>query len=617
MRKILYVALLSLLLAWCSSKNQDTKSISDSNNAIFQQDNIKTCNKYFVVWSWINQKLSLKAKVVSSNIKNIISNNGWIVSYLNCENWKIVNSKTLLAIIKPDWSDPNIKNLLNQKASLNNQILNIKNIISSTKSDFSLQIQSLQNQKKSLENQIQILEGSLNKLLNQKKYWVNDLKSQIDNLKTQLKNLQDSKANLEKIKKTDLKKLNKNIQNNIFQAQSLAKDILLKIDEIYGIADKNKHKNDVFERYLWAKNSSAKLKIEDKFLQLNNKFPSTNTWWSEYLWKLDDLVNLVKENIKDSAPASRIFPQTQIDGYYQFFVQYDNNLISLKNALDTLINNFKAVKNNYENQIINLKNQIDNISSQIENINENKLNSYTSSLDIQINQTKSQLDNLKTNLTNIISQINSLKEKEKIQIKQLENQLTQIKTSLNQININLQEQKIYAGVNWKIKIKNTSAWNKVWPNSLLCQIVPNKAWLKLQVYTNKNLNIWKYVSFENDGKLCKSQIISKLPYKEPVSQNNIYETDNFATCSWQKIDLSNLLSEWKVINVNYEDNDNTNIQKDIKIPLDFILNKLTGKYVQKVLSWWDIKLIKIDIKNIDGLYAQIWSWLSISDKICK
>jgi len=616
MKKIFYLTILSLVLVWCSSTKQDTKSISSSNNNIFQQDNIETCNKYFSIWSWINQSLSLKAKVVSSNIKNIISNNAWIVSKLNCENWKTVNSKTLLATIKPDWTDPNIKNLLNQKSSLNNQILNIKNIISSTQSDFSLQNQSLENQKKSLENQIQILESSLNKIINQKKYWVNDLKSQLSSLQTQLKDLKTSEATLEKSKITDLNKLNQSIKNSISQSKSLSKNVLLQIDEMYGITDTNKHKNDSFENYLWVKNTSIKEEIKNVFLKLNNNLPTNDTWWSDYLRKIDDLANLVKENIKDSV-VSRNFSQKSIDSYYGIFVTYDNNLISLKNTLDTLINSLETVKNNYDNQIINLKTQINTISNQITNINQNKLNSYTSNLDIQTNQTKSQLDNLKTNLTNIISQIDSLYNKEKIQIKQLENQLTQLKTSLNKININLQEQNIYAGITWKIKSKNVSVWNKIWPNSLLCQIVPNKAWLKLQIYTNINLQIGTYISFENNNKLCKTNIVSLLPYKESVSQNNIYETDNSAVCSWQKIDLSNILTEWKIINVNYNNKDIRNLTKSIKIPLDFIINKLTGKYVKKVFSWWKIKSVKIELNNIDWLYSEIWSWLSIGDKICK
>lgn len=611
MKKIVYLIILIFLLAWCSSQKK-AESVLNQNLSESVVNN--TCHTYFSVWTWINQNLSLKAKVVSSNIKNIVSNNAWIVSYLNCENWKFITKKTLIAKIKPDWTDSNIKNLLSQKQSLQNQVLNIKNIISSTKSDFSLQAQSLENQKLSVENQLKILQNSLDNLLNQKKYWVNDIKSQLSSLQTQLKDLQKSKTNLQNSKKADLSKLNQNINNNILQAKSLSKNILLKIDEIFWITDKNKHKNDSFENYLSAKNTSLKDQTKTDFIKLNNHFPTTYTWWSDYLEKLDNLVNLVKKAIKDSV-SSRTFSQSQIDAFYNIFVQYDNNLINLKNGLDTLIHSLETVKNNYDNQITNLNTQIDNISNQIENIKANKLNSYTSNLDIQTNQTKSQLDNLKTNLTNIISQINSLKEKEKIQIKQLENQLSQLQSSLNQININLQEQKIYAGVRWKVKSKKISVWNKVGTNALLCQIVPEKAWLKLQVYTNQKLKLWTDVSFKTNNKICKSKLVSLLPYKESVSLNNIYETDNLAICNDKKVDFASLFSEWKILNVEYKIQNS--ISKNIKIPLDFVINKLTGKYVKKVLSWWKINIVKIKLKDIDGLYASISSWIKLGDRICK
>jgi len=611
MKKIIYLVIWSFIFAWCSIQ----KTTENTDNQVMINSDIDiTCSKDFIVWIQTEQNLSLKAKVISANIKNIVSNNAWIVSFLNCENWKVVNSKTLIATIKPDWSDPNIQNLLNQKTSLQNQITNLQNIISSTKSDFSLQFQSLNNQKTSIENQIGLLENSLKQLDNQTIYGINDLKSQVNTLQTQLEDLKTSKATLEKTKNADLEKLDKNIKNNILQAENLSKDVLLKIDEIYWITDKNNNKNNSFEDYLSAKNISLKNKIKNEFIKLNNNLPTNYDWWSLYIWQLDDFIKIVQESIKDSVPSSA-FTENQIDSFYNMFVQYDNNLIILKNALDTLINNLETVKNNYDNQIINLQTQINNISNQIANINQNKLNSYTSNLDIQTNQNKSQITNLKTNVDNIISQINSLQEKEKIQINQLENQLNQLKTSLNQININLQEQNIYANVIWKIKSKNVSVWNKIWPNSLLCQIIPDKAWLKIQVYTNKDLQIQDYILFKDGEKDCKAKIDLLLPYKDTLTLNNIYETENFAICNNKNIDISKIFSEWKIIDLNYTNNDN--ISKNIKIPLDFVINKITGNYVKKVLSWWKIETVKINLENIDWYYAEIWSWIMIGDKICR
>jgi len=624
MKKILLVSLwITLVLSGCSWQEQVEKE------SVKTQQTKQTCKSFFTISSNNSQNYTLQAKVVSSNTKNIISNSAWIVKYLHCNAWQEVTKKTLIAKISPDWADPNIKNLINQKNSLQSQNLNTKNIISSTKNNFASQLNSLNIQKANLEQQIKNLAENLQKLGNQKKYWIWDLKTQLSSLQTQLKDLENSKEKLEQSKQDELSKLNKNIGNTISQADSLTKNIFLKIDEIYGITDENKHKNDAFETYLSAKDTSAKENIKTKFRQLTNQKVEN---WSEYLKKLDDLVNLVKTSIKSSV-TSRTLSQTMIDSWYGLFSQYDTNLINTKNALDTLVENLSTIKNNYDNQILSLQTQINTVKNNIENIKSNKLGSYTSSIDIQINQTKSQLDNTRSSLSNIISQITSLKEQEKIQVKQLENQLYQLQSSLNSININLSPQNIYAQVSGKVKVKKVSVNNKVWPNSLLCQIIPDKASLKLQVYTNINWKLESVLFTDDTWKKCKLKVISKLPYKDVLTQNNIYETESIKDCS---------VKEWEVLQVQSKESIvSKNSGSKIYIPLEFVINEMDGQYVKKFEGeiWWKIQMnqmkkskflpivcdwkqdclwyIKVKLGNIDGTKVEVLSGLKIGDKVCK
>jgi len=74
-----------------------------------------------------------------------------------------------------------------------------------------------------------------------------------------------------------LNKLNQSIKNSVSQSKSLTKNVLLKIDEMYGITDANKNKNDAFEDYLGAKNTSTKENIKNEFLKLNDSFSTNNT----------------------------------------------------------------------------------------------------------------------------------------------------------------------------------------------------------------------------------------------------------------------------------------------------------------------------------------------------
>jgi len=560
--------------------------------------------------------LILQAKVIADNVKNIVSNNAGIISYLNCENGKKVSKNTLIATITPDWSDANIKSLLSQKNSLQTQTDNIKNIIFSTKKSFNSQLNSLQIQKTNLETQISILQQNLQELEEQKKYWVSDLNTQLKTLKTQLEDLEKSKRKLEQSKDADLSKLQLNIFNIKTQIKSLVWSVLLKIDEIYWITDKNKHRNDSFENYLSAKNYSLKEQIKGEFRQLyqmvlDKKFDQmTNDEVSEYLKQVDELVQKVKDSIKASVTAITL-SQTIIDTWYAIFVEYDSSLINIKNNFDNLLKSLESVKNNYDNQIISIQTQINIIKNNIENIQSNKLGSYTSTIDIQINQIQSQLDNAKYTLQNVLSQINSLKDQEDIQIKQLENQLNQLQSSINTIKIKLSWEKLYSEIDWKVKAKKVSSWNKVWPWTLICQIIPNKTSLKLQIYSPIKLNDYQNVVirwYQEVLSWVDLKIISKLSYKDPITQNYIYETNSLP--EW-------VLSEGQTLTVEVR-----NIKWDIKnwnikIPLEFVINKLTGQKVKVKDKSWRIKEKKIILWNIDWNYIEVISGLNIEDMVCR
>ena len=281
----------------------------------------------------------------------------------------------------------------------------------------------------------------------------------------------------------------------------------------------------------------------------------------------------------------------------------------------------------------------------------NKLNSYVSSIDIQINQVNSQLVNTKSNLKNVKTQILNLENQKNIQIKQLNNQSSQIENNISSINIQLTPSFIYAWVSWKIKTKNTSKWNKVGPNSLLCQIVPDKSSLKLRIGMPEDLpedyqkmeNWFGYVEFGTNKWLCKVKVISKLPYKDPITQNNIYETESVGDCrrftrrlsedkkGWQKIkeeggdkkiekvDLVDVLQEGQVLSVKYIrwENKFENWNEKIFIPLDFVVNKITGQFVKKQVSTWNIQEVPVKLWNIDGTKVEILSWLKIGDRVCR
>lgn len=625
-KKIVSLISLVFLLNSCSSWNEGKEVVNTTEKL--------GCYEPISIQTWSGQNLTLKGKVITNNVNNIISNNGWNINYLNCEKWQKVNKSTLIAKITPDSSDPNIQNLYNQSSMIKSQIANTNGIISSTKSNFSTQLNLLNIQKSNLESQLKILQNSLGKISEQKDFWVSDIDKQLETLQiqletldTQINDLNNSKNKLEDSKKADIEKLDLNYVNTTSQAKSLIGVVLLQIDELYGISETNKNKNDEYDTYLWAKNTQRKDSIKNQWYSNNETYKNFSNGWvnnATYIQSLIDYVSLTKDSIKDSV-SSTTFSQSTIDSLYSIFTQYETNLINIKNGLDDIRKWSETVKNTYDTQILALSTQINgsenskrSIESNINNIKSNKLGTFTTSVDLQTNQLESQIETAKTSLSNINEQINALKSQEQIQLNQLNSQLSQLQSSINTININLNSQDIYAETNGTIKEKVATLWNKVWPNSLLCQILPDTSSLKLQIYSSIDLSLPLDVSFDIDGKIYMTKLTTKLPYQDTVTQNYIYETESNIFLDGKAIDLSTILSEGKVLDVSsIWKNNNTKNNNTIYVPLDYISSNINSNQIKlKTLSWWIVEK-KVTLWELNSNQVEVRDGLSFWDTICK
>lgn len=202
-------------------------------------------------------------------------------------------------------------------------------------------------------------------------------------LDTQITDLSASKAKLEESKTADLAKLRSNFANTKTQSKSLAGNVLLQIDEIFGITDENRARNDEFETYLSAKNSALKTQVEQDWKRLEEKRKSfdsiSDSALPDYLQSLSDLASLAKESIKSSAPSSS-FPQSTVDTLHAAFTQYESSIITAKNGLDNVVKSLDTVANTYDTQILSVNTQINaaennkkNLASSMANLKSNKL----------------------------------------------------------------------------------------------------------------------------------------------------------------------------------------------------------------------------------------------------
>lgn len=623
------IVILTLFLFILSSCGSDSTS-----DEVAQWENKNICNDEFQIQAGTVKSVNLKAKVITSDVKNILSNNAGNIEYLACENGMKVEENTLIAKITPDSSDPNIQNLVNQKNMIVAQIANTQGIISSTKSNFTTQANSLNIQKQNAQAQLKILNDSLSKISLSGDFWVSDIDKQLDalqiqynTLETQIKDLQTLKQKTESSKKSDWEKIALNIQNTRKQIGSLLWNFLTQADEVFSISQTNKNSNINFEIYLWAKNSKLKTQVESEWKELNMKNENISTFSdeqiSDILQSVDNLAQNIKQVMKDSV-SSPTFPQSVIDTYYSLFNDFWSGALSAKSGIDNLIKSKETTNNTYDTQILNIDIQINsalnsqkNVQTSIDNIKSNTLWSYTAGVDIQKNQTESQIQSTKTSLNGIEEQIQALKSQEQIQINQLNSQLTQLNSSLNTININLTSQSIYAGTSGTVKEKSSSLWNKVASNTLLCQILPNKSSLKLQVYSSSDLVLPVDIVFEKDGKKYTTQITTKLPYQDSVTQNYVYETASEVYDWDKKIDISTLVSEGKVFDVSTIWDDWASIWDTIYIPLHYVVNTINNSYVKVKTSSWEIKNQDIVLWELNSSQIEVRSWLHFWETICR
>ena len=594
MKKILTLLILSFLLYSCG-ETEDSNDISW---------NIVDCNSPFTVWKIDKSSLKLKWVVINDDLKVVSSPMAWVVKTLNCDAWKKVYPNTLIAEVNPDFNNPNTVNLSIQKWSLVNQKINLESIRSSTLSSFENQISNLREQVIINEKNIELTKKSstLSK---------NDLEKQIESLKNTLDTLESNLELAIRAKSEALDKVDISRASLFTSMNSISWDNLLKIDEIFWITDDNKRLNDKYEDYLSVKNSTLWNNVKIEFVKLNSLFDNINNLSNEeisdFLWGLVSLNETSRDAVKESI-ANVYFPQTQIDSLYSMFLNYSINLAEIKNNWDSLDNSKSSIITNYDTQISSLQNQIDTSKTSLDNLKTNKLDSVDVWLDLQLSNLDSGLKTLNSNLENLLSTKDT-------QILSLDNQILQLNQSIDSLNTNLSARNIYAWVSWTIKQKMSSVWNNVWTNMALCQILPDTKSTKIKIYSPVELEMWDKLVFEFNNELYEIQIENVLVYKDQITQNYIYESNYLD---------QNFFKDWEILSLSFEDNDESDlvindleqIEKEIRIPVSYIKNKIDWNFI-KINSWSWVVEVKIELWDINWNFIEIKDWLEGIGEICR
>ena len=203
----------------------------------------------------------------------------------------------------------------------------------------------------------------------------------------------------------------------------------------------------------------------------------------------------------------------------------------------------------------------------------------------------------------IQDQIDALQNTREIQAETMNNQKLTLQQNSAIIANNLSSETLYAGMNWIVKTKLVSEWNKLNPATIICQISPSENdTLKLQVFSSFRMPLGTIVwIFAGQIFLWTAPIWYELPSKDIATQNYIYEIPNFKLSSkdWDRL----------TIKVKRMADKNT-----IWIPIESVTVQLDGNFVhQKIGS--ETKEISVVLGDINWWNIQILSWLKKWDEI--
>ncbi len=559
---ILVISLALFFVTWCG-KLADDSVISSWNVQWFT-------TSYIVGTSPISQK-ALYGTVIADSTKTVLTNRWGILDYIDCQPGKRVYKNTIIAKITPNADDMTYQNSAIQLSTLQEQLTNLTTVFSLTEDTLSLQKNILQDQ---YDNNIQLLSN----LDTSTDYSASSMEAQQQLLDQQY-------ASVKTAKSIDLNKMQTSISTAYKQYMIMIKDSLKKVNDVFASS------LTVSDKDLWLKQQ-----VLTAYATLKSKTSDTMTadQFSQYLSDVSDLMTLAASSITATTPSTSL-PQASsaglsIDGLYTIYTTLSTTLLWTKSAFDGVAASYDTVKNTYNTQL------------KTASINTNNFEDNTAP------STALQLENQKANMQlaqkTLQTQLSSADDNQQIQLANLKNQVLTLKQNIAVLSNSLDGEVLYADVDGVVKMRAIGEDNKVAPNTLLCQIMPtNPGNLSLQIFSYQQLPLGSKVSISNDQWqfLGTWTLVYEYPYKDPVTQNYIYEIPviKFSLKENEKVLVtSSQLAE----------------KNQLWIPLQYISPRLEGNLVRRKVGK-TVQEVYVTLWNIDDSYVQVLSWLYIWDEI--
>lgn len=480
------------------------------------------------------------------------------------------------------------------------------------------------------DDQIKALNEKLNQVILWES-WINTGLSDIKlvseaQLETALTWLETAKTNLENTKillDQKWKNIIDNSKNAIVSSVMLDTNIINFIDEILWVTEANKNKNNDYEIYLSARNSSIYNRSKIQFLETNklyldykklynteieNKNPS-----EEILLKALNDGEILAESIKvllnltydvlENSVENVYLPKQTIDSFKQtitnFWAQIEASLITVSWEYFLWLKWSKQSLDDFENT----KNlQISMLEKQVE-LAEKNYNQYKLASDSKIRETQTQTKVVSSQVEELKVNIESLKKQKQAKLEELDLKITESLGQRDSAWVMINSWEIRSPISWVITSKMVEVWQVIWWGMPVF-IVSDESNLKLDILvwedSLKNIDLWSEVLLEVDwyDKQLKAKVSLIYPSKEELTKKTKVEVI-LKNTFWLKI--------WSYTKVYLSSVDNFDFTL---IPNNSIVSKYMIPWVYVLNNDWIVRFKNIEIIKSNDKFSHI-SWLKV------
>ncbi len=571
----------------------------------------------FKAWDTI-KKWDIIAELDSSDVYDSIDE-----SQISLDNAKINYDQLYEAVDKSQILQANnsIKTAENNFAIAKKELENLK--ITQANSLDNLQ-KNITTAEKELETSISSLELAKKELETTKKEQSNSLNTTMSNKSTTIKNIEDSfKTNLSEIEK-----------------------IIEQSDYIMWVTSENEEKNDSYEDFLWAKNSTIKTEATSLLLEsigLYNKLKtSLNSY--DYSWdkssikdilnnyidtyeKLAKTTDYIYKTLENSVESIWSLSSSDIDSKKSTMSSYrssaQNKVTSLKSSINTLdtLTNTDLVSEWYANSIVSKEESIKtnelNIEKKklsIEN-SEKDLETTKESYKITLESKEQDLESKETNIEIAILNLEELLEwPTEENVKKAENSIKQAELKLESAYKNLDDYELEAPFDWVVRKIDYMVWDNLTNDTDKYVYIENPDLLEITVMLDQ-IDITKVKLKQDANVVFDAYATTTVKAKvssidtEPVETSGVVSYKVKLILDDDTFDKKILSWMWANIAIIVESKDNIIVVKTTAITeIDW------KKYVTINKSWQEKQTEIVTWIAADWL-TEVASWLNVWDEV--